>query len=334
MSQPVLHVDDVRVDLPDLGGGVVRVLDGLSFRVFPGETVAMVGQADSGKSSLVRVLFQLVPATRGRVVTGGVDLLHRYGRERRLARQPLQWVSAPARQAFDPRWTLRRSLAEPLLIEGGPRSALERTARVEALLQSLDLDPHVLDHVLDRLDEDTLGLLALVRALVPGPRLLVCDEPGEGMSGEGRARLLGALKRVIHEQGTACFLVTRDLEVAARLADRVAILHGGRIVEIGPTGGLWEFPLHPLTQALVHEIDRRVGLSGPPRPRVVLAGEEPRDGRMPPGCALLPRCPFGRAHPCAVEVPLLRRLAFAQRVACHLAVPPEDPENSQDPRPS
>lgn len=331
MSPPLLHVDDIRVDLQRPGSHPVRVLDGISFRVFPGETVALAGHAGSGKTTLTRVVFQAIKALKGRIVVNGVDLLHRHGRELQAARQRIQWLPGAARGTFNPSWSLRRSLDEPLTVEPNP-AVKDRARRLDSLVEYLGIDPRVLDVLPHELSDDSLAVLALARAAMPAPQLIVADEPCAELGELGTSRLLGLLRGLIRERYVACIFLSRDLAACVRVADRVGVLYAGRIIEIGPAGGIWEFPLHPYTRSLVTGYDLIEGLAGPPRPHVHLKGEIPAFGRLPSGCVLHPRCPIADTTLCPQEPPPLRRVAFAQRVACHFAEPPEDVEEIEHDR--
>jgi oligopeptide/dipeptide ABC transporter ATP-binding protein len=331
MSHPILHIDNLRCEHRLAGGGRVRAVDELSLRLFPGETVVLVGEAGSGRTTIARAIFQLEKASGGRLVCHGYDLLQLHGAARRSARRVVQWVPGHARESFDPSWTLRKSLCEPLLAGEAVETA-SRDARVTEAATQAGLSLEALDAVPGRVDDATLACAALARALVPGPELLVVDEPGIGLEAEAATAFWGAMAAGIRKRFVAALILTADLARAARIGDRIGVLLQGRLVEIGPAGGVWEWPLHPYTQSLVSELDRKQRLPGPQRPAMALL-DVPRQstGRLP-ACALFPRCPAAHPERCVNELPPLRKIAFAQRAACHFAEAPVDPDDLPEAR--
>jgi peptide/nickel transport system ATP-binding protein len=333
MSNPILHIDNLHCEYGARARDRICAINGLSLRLFPGETVALVGEEGSGRTTLARAVLQLLRPAGGRLVCDGQDLLQLGGASRREARKGIQWVPGCARETFDPAWSLRRSLHEPLLASatGSTEPVGDRIAEAADLAA---LPPDTLDRLPGQLDDATLGHAALARALVPRPRLIVCDEPGVGLDDDAANALSRVLASVIRTRFVACLLLTADFSMAARIADRIGVLYLGHLIEIGPAGGVWEWPLHPYTASLVSALDRVRKLPGPPRPSVTLSGGLPPGGKIPPGCLLFPRCPKAEPERCAKEIPVLRKLGFAQRAACHYAVPPVDPDDPPDDGPS
>jgi oligopeptide/dipeptide ABC transporter ATP-binding protein len=298
----------------------VRAVEGLSLQLRAGETLALVGESGSGKSSAVHAILRLVAADAGSVLWrardgGVVDLLAIPERALRGLRPDLGLVSQDPLASLNPRRRVFSTLAEPLVWHGRARgAALE--ARVAGLLEQVGLGSDLGRRFPHELSGGQRQRVALARALALEPRLLVCDEIVSALDVSVQAQVLELLGRLQRSLGLSLLFVSHDLGVVRHMADRVAVLYDGRLVESGPTESVLGAPAHPYTRLLVDSIpklDRR----GPPEPNAAHWAPPAQSG-----CAFHSRCTLVEAR-CRTEVPLLRALAAdagpgPRAAACHL----------------
>lgn len=320
MPESLLEVRNLIKHYP--AGGVfrqrrpVRAVDGVSFGVERGETLALVGESGSGKSSLARAILRLEEATGGAVIFEGQDVFRLPPRPLRALRQRMQIVFQDPSGALNPRMTVGDAIAEGLEIHRLLPSA-EIPARVSALLQEVGLAAEMASLYPHELSGGQRQRVGIARALAVGPSFLVLDEPVSALDVSVQAQVLNLLLDLQRHRGLAYLFIAHDLAVVRQVAHRVAVMYLGQIVESGPTEDVLARPRHPYTQALIAaapEPDPDVPLA-----RLVLPGEPPDPSRPPPGCRFNPRC----GHParnslCVSEPPLLRPLGPVQ-VACHHA---------------
>lgn len=315
---PILSVRDLRVAFP-LGRGWrgeerwLTVVDGLSIELAEGETLALLGETGSGKSVLARAILRLVPPVGGQVSWLGTDLAAAPPEAMRRARRDLQILFPDPLAAFDPLMTIGAQLAETLESLHPSRSAAQstadRAARLAEALEEVGLPAAVLDLHPGALLPAEAARAGLARALLPEPRLLVCDEPAATLDGAERADFLALLQAIRRRRRLALLYATQDAGEGLRMARRVLVLLLGRIVESADSAVLAAGARHPYSRALI----AAAGLARP-----ALHGDPPSPLRPPTGCALRLRCPL--AHDgCAQVPPTLAPVAPGHRVACHVA---------------
>ena len=317
MSAPLLTGHGLAVEFTGRGGAVARALDGADVELAPGEVVALVGESGSGKTTLARTLLGLERPAAGEVRFDGRPLDYSV-RGLRAMRRRVQLVLQDPAGALDPRHTVYDSVAEGLRIHGLAESDPEgrtETELVAAALAAAGLRPP--EALFLRYPHELSGgqrqRVLVAGALAMGPELLVADEPVSSLDASIRGEVLALLLRLRTDLGLGVLVVTHDLGLAWNIADRIAVMYLGRIVESGPTEEVLARPRHPYTRALlsvVPEIDRVEP--------VVLRGEIPDPTRIPSGCRFHPRCPlvFDR---CPVEHPPLDEVLPARAGACWLA---------------
>ncbi|MCL2091378.1 MAG: ABC transporter ATP-binding protein [Micrococcales bacterium] len=328
-GDPVLEICDLRLTYR-LDAGVRRrgrrgqivAVDSVWLTVRRGEIVALVGESGAGKTSTVERIFEAVPAL-GTVRLLGHDLARTGRSVRRRLRRSVQLVAQDATDALDPRMTVRATVGEPLLLARVRRP--ERHRRVAAALRTVGLHPTVADAYPYQLSGGQRRRVAVARALVTDPELVVLDEPVAGLDVSVAAGLLELLADLRDSRGLTALVVTHDLAVVRQLADRVAVMAVGRVVEEAPTAALFTAPAHPCTQALLAAVP--VPDPTADRPRAVFRPEpewaSAPTGPATPQCRLAPRCPLfagltpDRQHRCRTEVPRLLPSTADRTVACH-----------------
>lgn len=322
MTEPLLAVRDLRREYPTGGwlrpGPAVRAVDGVSFELGRGETLALVGESGSGKSTLARTLLRLEEPDGGSVRFDGLDVLALEGEALRALRRRMQIVFQDASGALNPRMRVGDAVAEGLEIHHLCRPD-ERPARVQALLQEVGLDPGLADRYPRALSGGQRQRVVIARALAVEPSFLVLDEPVSALDVSVQAQVLTLLLDLQQRRGLSYLYIAHDLAVVRQVAHRVAVMYLGRLVETGPTEEVLAAPAHPYTQALVSAVPALVG--GAESGRIVLSGDPPSPLERLAGCAFHPRC----FHPardarCTTERPELRPAGPGQ-AACHHAPP-------------
>ncbi|AKJ08815.1 hypothetical protein ABB07_01815 [Streptomyces incarnatus] len=256
-DEPVLRVDDLGVTYRAPDGTRHRVLDGVHLSVPAATVTGVIGETGSGKTTLARAVLGLVTPTAGSVHLDGRDITRLGHRARRALRRQgtIQYVFQDPLRSLDPDLTAAESITEGLAVrrEG---DAAGRAARAAELLDLVGLDPALADRTPGRLSGGQRQRVAIARALATRPRLLVCDEPVSALDASGRAQILALLGRLRDELGLAVTVISHDLPSMAEVADRVAVLHEGRIVEEGPTRQVLTHAAHPYTELLLDAAPR------------------------------------------------------------------------------
>jgi peptide/nickel transport system ATP-binding protein len=296
-------------------GRAVHAVQDVSLAVNAGEAVGIVGESGCGKTTTARMLLRLEDPTEGRIVHEGRDITALHGRALLPFRARAQLVFQNPFDALNPRFTIRRALAEPLRNFGVPAS--EHAARIESVMQRVRLAParDWLDRHPHELSGGQLQRVVLARALIPGPSLVVADEPVSMLDVSVRAGILNLLRAARDDLGLAAIYISHDLALIRYVCERTLVMYLGRIVEEGPTAELVERPLHPYTKALIAAVPvPRVEQSRDPLPIKGTLTDAPPDDA---GCPFRARCPLAFAR-CAAEAPALLPAGTNRRVACHL----------------
>jgi len=299
------------------GGPPVRALRGVSVAVERGETLAVVGESGSGKTTLGRCLLRLTEPGAGTVAFDGTDLLALKAEELRRWRRRAQIVFQDPGAALNPRMTIGAAVREPLIAHGIARGS-DAAQRVAEALTEVGLDPTHADRYPHELSGGQKQRAVIARALILKPEFLVLDEPVSSLDVSVAAQVLNLLADLRDVRGLTYVLIAHDLRVVRHLADRVAVMYAGNVVETGPVAAIYASPRHPYTAAL---------LSAMPVPdptarqgHVMLRGEPPSPVSMPAGCPFEPRCPHPRKdRRCEAERPEFREIEPERRAACHYA---------------
>ena len=319
MTAPLLEVRDVARHFPVRNAfgrriGSLRAVDGVSLDVAPGETVGLVGESGCGKSTLGKTLIGIYAPTAGEIRFGGREIGHLRPRERRKVARDLQYVYQDPGASLDPRWKVKHLLHEPLKIHTA-LSRAERDVGVQTILRAVGLPDAHLDLYPHELSGGQQRRVGLARILTLRPKMVILDEPTSGLDVSVQASVL-KLFRALRETFALTYLfISHDLAVVRTMAERVAVMYAGKIVEIGSTAAIFSAPKHPYTQSLLAAVPR---IGGERVSRTFsLEGEPPNPRDVPSGCRFRTRCPLVQAV-CAAEEPPLREVGD-RRVACHFA---------------
>ena len=326
MSQPLLSVEDLRVtfelhragDLPWTRPRLLRAVSGVSFELFPGETLGIVGESGSGKSTLARALVQMVPATGRAVWQDGADLIALSRRAMLRYRADIQMVFQDPLASLDPRMTVGQIIAEPLRTHFRDLSETERKSRVKAMMDRVGLLPNQINRYPHEFSGGQAQRIGIARALVVQPKLLICDEPVSALDVSIQAQVINLLSELQRDLGLAMIFIAHDLSVVKHISDRVMVLYLGRTMEIAESGALYADPQHPYTQALLSAVPIPDPAAERAKRIIPLDGDLPSPMNPPSGCVFRTRCPRAEAV-CAETVPVLS--VGAHGVACHFPGP-------------
>jgi len=328
MSAALVHVEQLVKHYPGprtwlgLGKprGVVRAVDGVSFSIPAGSTLGLVGESGSGKTTVARTLLRLTEPTSGSFRLGGEDVFALGSAPLRALRRRIQIVFQDPYSSLNPRMTVRQTLREPLTIHR-LGTGKERDGRVVALLEEVGLDTELADRYPHELSGGQRQRVGIARALSVEPTFLVCDEPVSALDVSVQAQVLNLLTDLQRQRGLTYLFIAHDLAVVKHIADDVAVMYLGRIVERAAAATIYDLPRHPYTRSLLSAVP--VPDPTAQKQRIVLQGDVPSPAHPPPGCPFHPRCPHPKkSDRCRTEIPALREVTPGQLVACHFAETP------------
>ncbi|MEX2280532.1 MAG: oligopeptide/dipeptide ABC transporter ATP-binding protein [Acidimicrobiia bacterium] len=322
MTETLVKVRDLRKYFPVRGGvlqrtiGQVQAVDGVDLDVYRGETLGLVGESGCGKTTLGRMLVQLLEPTSGTIEFEGSDVTHLKGAELDSYRRNAQIIFQDPFASLDPRTPIGNSVGEGLRIHGVDKD--ERQTRVGDMLEMVGLERSHAGRYPHEFSGGQRQRVGIARALILKPKFVVADEPVSALDVSVQAQVLNLLKELQDELDLTVVFVAHNLAVVEHISDRVAVMYLGRVVEITDRTSLYERPLHPYTEALFSAIP----IPDPSRrkERQVLQGEIPSPLNPPDGCNFHPRCPIAEKGLCDIEVPLLKPPPEGGNhlAACHL----------------
>ena len=322
-AAPLLAVENLTKHFPIMQGvfrrqvGTVKAVDGIDFEIRERETLGLVGESGCGKSTAGRVILRLHDATEGRILFRGTDITAMEGEALRRLRPRMQMIFQDPQDSLNPRMTVGSIIGEPLL-EHGAGEARVRRDRVEALLESVGLDPAFTNRYPHEFSGGQRQRIGVARALALNPEFIVCDEPIAALDVSIQAQVVNLLEDLQERLGLTYLFISHDLSMIRHIADRVAVMYLGKIVEFASSDALYREPLHPYTRALLSAVPiHDPGLEAR-RERVILSGDVPSPANPPAGCRFSTRCPMA-APECSQREPQWRELRPGHRVACHFA---------------
>ncbi|MEC2074292.1 ABC transporter ATP-binding protein [Alkalihalophilus marmarensis] len=322
MKKELLKVNDLKQYFPIKGGLLgrtvnhVKAVDGVSFTIYEGETVSIVGESGCGKSTTGRAILRLDEPTDGTVEFDGEDLLALNKSQMRKKRKDLQIIFQDPYASINPRQTVRQVLDEAMEIQNViPRE--KRADRIKELMETVGLGAHQADRFPHEFSGGQRQRIGIARALSVDPKLIICDEAVSALDVSIQAQVINLLKRLQREFQLTYLFISHDLGVVRHISDRVIVMYLGRIVEIGDKKSLFDNPQHPYTKALLSAIP----VPDPERKkeRIILKGDVPSPINPPQGCRFHTRCPFA-TEKCKTDTPELRAADYMKeghQAACH-----------------
>jgi oligopeptide/dipeptide ABC transporter ATP-binding protein len=309
----LLALHDVHVRF-NTAGGVVRAVNGVSLELAVGETLGLVGESGCGKSTLGKAIMKLVPIAGGEIVVDGVDIAPLGRAELAEMRRKVQMIFQDPYGSLNPRSTVGRSVAQPLVIAGWKPDATAQ--RVETLLGWVGLPSDAKQRYPHEFSGGQRQRIGIARALALNPKLIICDEPVSALDVSVRAQVINLLEDLKSQFGVSYLFISHDLSVVEHIADRVAVMYLGTLVEVGARDQIWRNPQHPYTKALLAAAPIADPKAARARQRTVLQGELPSPIDPPAGCPFHSRCPIAQDR-CKLDRPVLRPVGGGAQAACH-----------------
>jgi oligopeptide transport system ATP-binding protein len=322
-TEPLLSVKDLKVHF-SVGGSLfagpkpLKAVDGVSFDVFPGETLGIVGESGSGKSTIGRAVLQLIKPTAGRVAWLGTDIAGRSRAQMKPYRREMQIVFQDPLASLNPRMTAGDIIAEPLDTFEPNLPAEERKKRVQQIMDQVGLLPQMVNRYPHEFSGGQNQRIGIARAMIMKPKLIVADEPVSSLDVSIRAQIINLLADLQKATGVALMFISHDLAVVRHVSHRVLVLYLGKLMELADAKELLTKPRHPYTQALLSAAPIPDPAVERAKKRILLEGDLPSPLSPPSGCVFRTRCPIAQAK-CAKEVPALETRGGANDhvVACH-----------------
>lgn len=291
----------------------VHAVEDVSLNVRRGETLGIVGESGCGKSTTARLMLRLLDPTAGKVVFDGHDITKTSQRSLRPLRRDMQMIFQDPYSSLNPRKTVGQIVGAPFAIH---KMKGDSKTRVRELLERVGLSPEHYNRYPHEFSGGQRQRIGVARALALQPKLIVCDEPVSALDVSIQAQVLNLLRDLQKEFNLTLVFISHDLSVIRQIADRIAVMYLGHVVELADSEQIYESPKHPYTAALLSAVPR-ASTSGNGRERIVLTGDVPSPVAPPPACVFHPRCPRFHQGVCDVQDPLLRELEPRHEAACH-----------------
>ncbi|HIU04246.1 MAG TPA: dipeptide ABC transporter ATP-binding protein [Candidatus Coprousia avicola] len=326
-KEPLLKVEHLSKEFPAESGMLmsrfakkVSAVNDISFEIYPGETLGLVGESGCGKSTTGRSIMRLTRPTAGHVYFEGRDVATMSHKELKSLRREMQFIFQDPYASLNPRMTIGEIISEPLQIHGDGRTAAERNKYVRELLDVVGLNPEHINRYPHEFSGGQRQRIGIARAFALHPKLIICDEPVSALDVSIQAQVLNLLKDLQKQFGTAYLFIAHDLSVVQHISDRIAVMYLGKIVELSDWKSLYAEPFHPYTQSLLSAAPIPDPDLMKTRRRIILAGDPPSPIDPPTGCRFHTRCPIAEAR-CSSEQPEFRQVEPGHYCACHFAEP-------------
>ncbi|MFW5968515.1 MAG: ABC transporter ATP-binding protein [Persicimonas sp.] len=327
-GEVLVRVEDLKMHFPMYEGVLfrrevnrVRAVDGVSFDIYKGETLGLVGESGCGKSTTGRAIIQLYRPTAGSVYFDGQDLTKLDGKQLHAKRRDLQMIFQDPYASLNPRMTVGDIIAEPLKVHK-LASGEERRRQVQELMDIVGLDPRFVRRYPHEFSGGQRQRIGVARALASKPRFIVADEPISALDVSIQAQIMNLLDELQDEFGLTYLFIAHDLAAVRHISDRIAVMYLGHLAELADSATLYEKPLHPYTEALMSAAPIPDPEIEADRERIVLQGDVPSPMDPPSGCVFHTRCPYAFER-CAKEKPEFQEAEEGHHVACHLLDEPE-----------
>ena len=324
--RPLVEVRDLKMHFPIHAGllrrqvGAVKAVDGVSFTIYEGETLGLVGESGCGKSTCGRAVLRLYDITDGEIVIDGRAIGQESQRSLRKMRPTMQMVFQDPQASLNPRMTVGAIIGEPL-DEHGDMSRKDKRARVAQLMDQVGLNRAFVNRYPHEFSGGQRQRIGIARALALNPKFIVCDEPIAALDVSIQAQVVNLLEELQDELGLTYLFISHDLSMVRHIADRVAVMYLGKVAELAPRDPLYDTPLHPYTQALLSAVpEPDPAQAGRKADRIVLQGDVPSPANPPEGCNFCTRCP-AVMDVCRRVDPAFREVVPGHFVACHLFDP-------------
>jgi oligopeptide transport system ATP-binding protein len=322
-NQPLIQVRELKKHFPIREGlvfekqvGSVKAVDGISFDIYRGETLGMVGESGCGKTTAGRTILGLYPLTSGSITITGIPLEGASKEQMRLLRRKAQMIFQDPYASLNPRWTVSAIIGEPLRVHKLLADDQARRERVHELMLRVGLSPRLINRFPHEFSGGQRQRIGIARALASDPAFIVCDEPISALDVSIQAQVVNLLEDLQDQFNLTYLFIAHDLSMVRHICDRVAVMYLGVIVELANRDELYDDPLHPYTQSLLSAVPIPDPKKARARQRIILPGDVPSPSNPPSGCRFHPRCPIAKEH-CAVEVPEWREIHPGHWVACH-----------------
>ncbi|TET82420.1 MAG: ATP-binding cassette domain-containing protein [Anaerolineales bacterium] len=323
-DQVLVSVKDLKKHFPITRGiviqrqvGAVRAVDGVTFDIYRGETLGLVGESGCGKTTTGRTILQLYRPTAGKVILDGTDLTTTKAEPLRQMRQRMQMIFQDPFASLNPRMTIARIIGEPMRVHLSI-STKERIERVKELLELVHLNTRFVNRYPHEFSGGQRQRIGIARALASNPEFIVCDEPISSLDVSIQAQIVNLLEDLQEQLELTYLFIAHDLSMVRHICDRVAVMYVGLIVELAEKEELYDNPLHPYTQALLSAVPIPDPKKTRARQRIILSGDVPSPVDPPSGCRFHTRCPIAEAI-CSTEIPMWREIEPDHGVACHNA---------------
>lgn len=313
-NNPLLEVRDLKKHYHVANNKVLRAVDGISFQVFAGETLGLVGESGCGKSTTGRLIMRLEEPTAGKILFAGQDLTTLSLKQMRQLRKDIQIIFQDPYSSLNPRMTIRDIVAEPIKVHK-LANGKELEQRVDQLLNDVGLTRYQANRYPHEFSGGQRQRVGIARALASQPRLIVCDEPVSALDVSIQAQVINLLKDLQAEYSLTYIFIAHGLNVVKHMSDRVGVMYLGKMVEMASAEDLYTQPLHPYTQSLLSAIPDPV--PGASKQRIVLSGDVPNPVAPPPGCYFSTRC-FMSERICSQQEPELRETKPGHHCSCLL----------------